>query len=200
MQKQNINKRVLLLTTSALSVALLAVCSWISIPALGPFVPFTLQTFAVFLIAGLFELECSLTSVAAYILLGAVGVPVFAGFKGGIAALIGPTGGYIIGFVFSVLIIALFKRIKPGSVLFLIIGMIAGLAICYAFGTVWFYIVFSRNGDAKSIGTILSLCVTPFIIPDAIKLSLAVILIDRLSLPLSRIGIDTVNYKKAVSQ
>ena len=130
--------------------------------------------------------------------MGAVGVPVFAGFKSGIGAILGPTGGYIIGFVFLVLIIALFKKSKPGSIIVLIIGMLVGLAICSAFGTAWFYVVFSRSGEAKSIGTILTLCVTPFIIPDLIKLCLAVILVDRLSIPLSKIGINIVKYSKAV--
>ncbi len=198
MQKENLKSNVLFITTTAVSIALLTVCSWISIPALGPFVPFTLQTFAVFLIAGLFDLRCSLTAVAAYILLGAAGVPVFSGFKSGIAAITGVTGGYIIGFLFSVLIIALFKKTKPGSVVFLIIGMILGLAVCYTFGTAWFYYVFARTGDVKSIGAILSLCVIPFLIPDAIKMALAVILVDRLSMPLSKIGLKTKENEKEI--
>ena len=200
MKKQNINKNLIYLTISGLSAALLAVCSWISIPALGPSVPFTLQTFAIFLIAGLFDTRCSLTAVAAYILLGAAGVPVFSGFKGGIGVLMGVTGGYIVGFLFSVLIISAFKRFKLGSMLFLIIGMIAGLAVCYTFGTAWFYFVFSRTGESKSIGAILSLCVIPFLIPDALKMALAAIIIDRLSVPLSKIGIESSVYGKAAAE
>ena len=190
MQKQNLKSNAADVTVIAISAALMTICSWISIPAFGPFVPFTLQTFAVFLIAGLFDLKCSLTAVSAYILLGVFGVPVFSGFKSGIAAITGVTGGYIIGFVFSVLIIALFKKLEPGSVVFLIIGMTVGLAVCYAFGTAWFYFVYARTGQIKSIGSILSLCVVQFLIPDAVKMVLALILIDRLTLPLSRIGIN----------
>lgn len=191
MKKQNLKSNVLFITTTALSAALLTVCSWISVPAFGPFVPFTMQTFAVFLIAGLFDLRCSVSAVLAYILLGAAGVPVFSGFKSGLGAIMGATGGYIIGFVFTVLIIEAFKKMKPGSIVVLIAGMILGLAVCYAFGTGWFYFVFSGSGEVKSIGAILSMCVMPFLIPDAVKLTLAVILVDRLSLPLAKIGIET---------
>ena len=85
----------------ALSAALMAVCSWISIPAA---VPFTLQTFAVFLTTGLLGGRRSTIAVMLYIFLGAVGLPVFSGFSGGIGHLIGPTGGYIFGFSFTALI------------------------------------------------------------------------------------------------
>ena len=84
--------------------ALITVCSWISIPTT---IPFTLQTFAVFLTVALIGTKRSFISVIIYILLGAVGLPVFSGFKGGVGALLGPTGGYIIGFLFTALITGL---------------------------------------------------------------------------------------------
>ena len=79
----------------ALGAVIIAVCSWISIPTV---VPFTLQTFAVFSVLGLLGGKRGTISVLIYILLGAVGVPVFAGFSGGFGVILGPTGGYIIGF------------------------------------------------------------------------------------------------------
>ena len=86
--------------TSMIYIALMAViitiCSWISIP--GP-VPFTLQTFAVFTALLLLGTRDGLISIVVYLLLGAVGVPVFSGFSGGIGHLLGPTGGYLIGFI-----------------------------------------------------------------------------------------------------
>lgn len=188
MKKEKISPSIITITTVGICAALLTVCSWISIPALGPFVPFTLQTFAVFLIAGLFSLKVGMLSVVVYIALGAVGLPVFSGFKSGLAAVTGPTGGYIVGFLFAALIVWLFKRIKPGSVLFLVLGMVAGLAVCYAFGTVWFYIVYAKTGEAMGIARILSLCVFPFLIPDGVKMALAVLLVNRLTLPLSKLG------------
>ena len=81
----------------AIGAALIAVCSWVTIPLV---VPFTLQTFAVFTVVELLGGKKGCLSILVYILLGAVGLPVFSGFKGGIGALIGTTGGYIIGFIF----------------------------------------------------------------------------------------------------
>ena len=81
----------------ALFSALTAICSWISIPTL---VPFTLQTFAIFLMVGLLGTKRSLLSILIYLLLGAIGLPVFAGFSGGLGMLFGTTGGYLIGFFF----------------------------------------------------------------------------------------------------
>ena len=89
--------RVVDLTYMAVCAALIAVCSWISIPAA---VPFTLQTFAVFCVLGLLGGKRGTVSILVYILLGAIGLPVFSGFNGGIGALLGTTGGYIIGFIF----------------------------------------------------------------------------------------------------
>ncbi len=190
MQKEKINPNIVTITAVGISAALLTVCSWLSIPALGPFVPFTLQTFAIFMIGGLFSLKVGVLTVVVYIALGAVGLPVFSGFKSGISAIAGPTGGYIVGFLFAVVVVWLIKRIKPGSVVMLIIGMAAGLAVCYAFGTVWFYFVYARTGEAMGIMKILSLCVFPFLIPDAVKMVLAAILVNRLSIPLSRFGLS----------
>ena len=88
----------------ALFAALIAICAWISIPA--P-VPFTLQTMAVFLAVGLLGGKRGTIAVAVYIMLGAVGLPVFSGFNGGIGALLGPTGGYLIAYPLMALLIAL---------------------------------------------------------------------------------------------
>ena len=88
------------LARAALFAALIAICSWISIPTA---VPFTLQTFAVFLALGVLGGKLGTLSVAVYLLLGAVGLPVFAGFQGGLGALLGATGGYLAGFLLTAL-------------------------------------------------------------------------------------------------
>ncbi len=186
MGKQKINSNVLTISVVGLSAALIAVCSWISIP-LGA-VPITLQTFAVFTIAALFDLKIGLMSITSYLLLGAVGVPVFANFKSGISVLKGPTGGYLIGFLLSAVIIGLFKKIEVKPKLFLVVGMIFGLIVCYAFGTAWFYFVYSGDGEKMGVLRILSLCVVPFIIPDMIKITAAFVLVRRLKVPLEKIG------------
>ena len=85
----------------AIFAVIIAVCSWISVPMV---VPFTLQTFGVFCAVGLLGGKRGTLSVLIYVLLGAVGVPVFAGFSSGIGTLFGVTGGYIMGFIFTALI------------------------------------------------------------------------------------------------
>ena len=127
---------------TALFVAVMAVCSWISIPAT---VPFTLQTFGVFLSVGLLGGKRGSLAVLVYLLLGAVGLPVFSGFTGGIGHLLGPTGGYIIGFIFSALLMWLAERLFGKSVAVLAVSMIAGLIVCYAFGTSWFMSVYTKT-------------------------------------------------------
>lgn len=160
----------------ALSTALIAVCSWISIPTV---VPFTLQTFAVFAVAGLFGAKRGTLSVIVYMLLGAIGVPVFSGMQGGFDRLIGSTGGYIVGFVFVALIVGFVSDKFQRKALPLVLSMLAGLMVCYAFGTAWFMLVYARTTGAVGLGTVLGWCVIPFIIPDCVKIACAVIVANR---------------------
>ncbi len=165
------------ITLIALFTAVIAVCSWISIPAA---VPFTLQTFAVFLTAGLLGGKRGSITVIVYILLGAIGVPVFSGFTGGIGHLLGPTGGYIIGFIFSALVMWFAENRFGKSLKVLAASMVIGLIVCYAFGTAWFMAVYTRETGAIGLMTALGWCVFPYIIPDAVKIAVAVILCRRL--------------------
>lgn len=158
--------------------ALIAVCSWISIP-IGE-VPITLQTFAVFLAVGLLGGKLGTISVTVFVLLGAVGIPVFTGFKGGIGVLLGTTGGYIIGFIFSALVIWLIESIFGKRPLVSIISMVVGLAVCYAFGTAWFMAVYTHKTGPIGLGAVLGWCVIPFIIPDIIKIALVFIITNRM--------------------
>ena len=165
----------------ALGAVLITVCSWISIPMA---VPFTMQTFAVFCVLLILGGKRGTVSITVYILLGAVGLPVFSGFSGGIGKLLGSTGGYILGFVFTGLLYwlgeVLLSRAESAAGRIACIGsLVLGLAVCYAFGTAWFMYVYARNTGAIALGTALGWCVLPFIIPDLIKLALAVILASR---------------------
>ena len=160
------------LTLCGVFAAVLAICSWIQIP--GP-VPFTLQTFGVFAALGLLGGRRGTIAICVYLLLGAVGVPVFAGFKGGIGALFGATGGYLLGFLLSGLCILLSEKLFGDALRVFIPAMIVGLLLCYAFGTAWFVIVYTKANGAITIGKALALCVIPFLPFDAIKLALAVI-------------------------
>ena len=156
---------------------IIAVCSWISIPTT---VPFTLQTFGVFMAVGLLGGKKGTISVLVYILLGAVGVPVFAGFSGGIGVLFGTTGGYIVGFLLSGLVYWAMTAAFGEKLPIMIIAMVIGLLVCYAFGTAWFMIVYAKNTEPIGLMTALGWCVFPFIIPDCIKIALAVVLTKQL--------------------
>ena len=162
----------------AVFAVLIAICSWISIPTT---VPFTLQTFAVFLAVGVLGGKRGSLSVLIYILLGAVGIPVFAGFSGGFGILLGSTGGYIIGFLFSALLMWGMETLLGKKTWVLGLSMVLGLIVCYAIGTVWFMVVYTKNSGPVGLAAVLSWCVIPFIIPDLVKIALALVLSKRLS-------------------
>ena len=159
-------------------VVLIAVCSWISIPLT---VPVTLQTFGVFIAVGLLGGKRGTLAVLVYILMGAIGIPVFSGFTGGIGILSGTTGGYIVGFLFSALLMWGMEKLFGKDTKVLAGSMILGLAVCYAVGTLWFMAVYAASSGAVGIFTVLGWCVFPFIIPDIAKIVLALILTKRLS-------------------
>jgi len=160
-----------------LFTAVIVICAWISIPST---VPFTLQTLAIFLAVGLLGTRKSVAAIVVYVLLGMAGVPVFSGFKSGVGTLLGPTGGYIIGFIPAVIIAGLgIKRFGSGFWP-MVLSMAAGLVICYAFGTAWFAFVYTGSANAPGIGSILSMCVVPYIVPDAVKICVAAILARRI--------------------
>lgn len=161
----------------AIFAVLMAVCSWISIPTT---VPFTLQTFGVFMAVGILGGKKGTLAVLVYILLGAIGVPVFAGMSGGLGVLLNNTGGYIVGFLLSALIMWGMEKLWGKKPAVQVISMIVGLAACYAMGTIWFMAVYTRNTGTVGFGTVLGWCVIPFIIPDLVKIALAFVLSRRL--------------------
>lgn len=154
-------------------VAIIAVCSQIIIP-FGQ-IPFTLQTLGVFLSASLLGARRATYSVFVYILLGAVGLPVFSAFSGGLGFLLGPTGGYIIGFLFTAFIVGFITEKLGKTAWLLALSMAIGLLLCYAFGTAWFCIVMK-----KDILYGLLCCVVPYIIPDIVKIVASIFMIQRL--------------------
>lgn len=175
MKKQKITIRDMALV--ALFSALITVCSWTAIPMT---IPITLQTFAVFVSAGVLGLRRGIMAVTLYILLGAVGVPVFSGFGGGIGFLLGNTGGYILGFLLTALTVGFAAEKWGRKPLVLGLSMVVGLTLCYAFGTAWFIFVYAHRTGAMGLEAALSLCVLPYLIPDAIKIAAAVLITCRL--------------------
>lgn len=157
--------------------AMISICSWISIPAS---IPFTLQTMGVFMTVGLLGGKRGTLTVLTYILLGAIGIPVFAGLTGGVSVLLGTTGGYIIGFLLSSLLMWGIETIMGRNQIVLAFSMIAGLIVCYVFGTAWFMLIYTQHSGVIGLSTVLGLCVIPFIIPDLIKIGVALFLTNRL--------------------
>lgn len=157
--------------------AMISICSWISIPAS---IPFTLQTMGVFTTVGLLGGKRGTLTVLTYILLGAIGIPVFAGLTGGVSVLLGTTGGYIIGFLLSALLMWGIETIMGRNQIVLAFSMIAGLIVCYVFGTAWFMMIYTQHSGVIGLSTVLGWCVIPFIIPDLIKIGVALFLTNRL--------------------
>lgn len=157
----------------AMMAVLICICSWISVPFV---IPFTLQTFAVFFSLLLLGGKKGTASICLYLLMGIIGLPVFSGFGGGIGHLFGPTGGYIIGFIFTGVVYILLERLmkKSKTVQWLALG--SGLLLCYLIGTLWFTAVYSLQGSSVGFWGAFSMCVLPYIVPDCVKIMLAVYL------------------------
>ena len=178
MKEKIMMNRTLDMAFIALGAALIAICSWLSIPLT---VPVTLQTFAVFFIVTLLGGKRGTASVLVYILLGAAGVPVFAGFSSGIGVLFGNTGGYILGFLLIGLIAWGFEKWLGKNYFVQTAALLLGLLCCYAFGTAWFMFVYIRDNGAISLGTVLGWCVIPFVFPDILKLVVAQLIARRVA-------------------
>ena len=161
----------------AIFAALLAVCSQLQIPLT---VPVTLQTFGVFLALEILGGKKGFFSVLVFILLGAIGIPVFAGFTGGLGVLFGSTGGYILGFILTAGIYWIAEKTLGGKLWVRITAMVIGLLLCYTFGTAWFMFIYARDNGAITLGQALSWCVIPFLLPDTIKMVVAFVLGGRL--------------------
>ena len=173
------NKKAKNISLIALFSAIIVICSFFTVPSI---VPFTLQTFAIFLCLNILGAKKGIISILIYIFLGVIGLPVFSGFNGGIGALLNVTGGYIIGFIFSALtywlITSMFNK-KPRKIINLIASFM-GLIVCYIFGTLWYILLFIKNGDTISFTGALTICVLPFIIPDVLKILLSVTISEKI--------------------
>ena len=164
------------LALSAMFAALTALCAWLSLP-LGS-VTFTLQSVSVALCLLLLGGKWGTVSILVYLLLGAAGLPVFSGFRGGIVMLLGPTGGFLVGFLAMALVYwvatALFG--EKCHLWALMIGQL----LCYFLGTLWVMDTYVKQGGSASFGAVMLLTVAPYLLPDAAKLTLAWLLAKRL--------------------
>lgn len=157
--------KIQILTVTALMTAVTCVLAPFAIP-IGP-VPISLTNLVIYVSLYILGWKRATVSYLVYILIGLVGLPVFSGFSGGVGKVLGPTGGYIIGFIpMAILTGAVIGHTKNRLVHFL--AMVVGTAICYVFGTVWFCVVMDSTAAAA-----LAACVFPFIPGDIIKMLIA---------------------------
>ena len=157
------------MSTVAVMTALCCILGPLSIP-IGP-VPVSLTVVSAYLCAYVLGSKKGSIAFLLYLLVGFIGVPVFSSFTGGPAKLFGPTGGYLIGFIFMIIITGIaVERFTAKKAYMHVIAMVLGLAVCYLFGTVWFCIQMNYT-----FGAALAVCVYPFLIFDAIKIIICLI-------------------------
>lgn len=133
-------------------------------------VPISFTNLAVYFTIYVLGTKKGTISYLIYLLLGLVGLPVFSGFSGGAGKLFGPTGGYLIGFIFMALICGIFIEKWPAKLYLHFVGMILGTAVCYLFGTIW--LAFQANMDFSAA---LAAGVIPFIPGDLVKIIIALL-------------------------
>ena len=150
------------ITRCGLCAALLAVSAFLAIPV-GD-MRFTMQTFALFFTLATLGGKWGTVTCLVYLLLGGLGVPIFAGFQGGVSVLLGPTGGYLWGFLAAGLTVWLLEKHLP-----LWASLALGMVVCYACGTLWYGFVYLEKGW----GLVFLKCVLPYLLPDGLKLWLA---------------------------
>ena len=151
------------MAVTALMAAVMCVLGPLTVP-IGA-VPISLANFVICLTAWLLGPKFGTLSVAVYLCIGLIGVPVFSGYGAGLAKIAGPTGGYLVGYLLLALIGGLFIEKSNGNPVVSGIGLVLGDAVCYVLGTAWF--VFQMQCE---LGYALSVCVYPFIALDLAKI------------------------------
>ena len=172
-------KRTETVAFCGLAIALLAISAWVTVP-LGP-VPFTLQTMVLVFVVVLFPPREALVSVFGYLALGAIGVPVFSGTKGGLASIVGPTGGFLVGFgigaILAVLLLKAWREPEAKSARMLRAALAAVVLLLTSYVCGWLQLMaLTGMGPAAAFAA----GIAPFIVLDAIKLSVGVALAQTL--------------------
>ncbi len=171
MQKKNVTKNICHI---GLFVAILFISAWLSFKMPGG-ISVSLQTFSIFLACGVLGLRKGFLCVFSYVLLGFFGLPAFTGFSGGPGVFMTPSGGYIVGFLFSALFAGAFSDLSKhrdgkARMRWLMFGYFLGLLVCYFFGTVWFVYYCQEAHRYMTVGSALLICVAPYFLPDLIKI------------------------------
>ena len=153
-------------TTCALMTAIMCILGPVTLP-IGP-IPVSLMLLVIFLSVIILGTKGAVVSTVLYLLIGMAGLPVVSGYSGGIAKIAGPTGGYLVGYIFAALIAGIISEKAKGKTAFIIFGMVLGTAAAYSFGTVWFIILMKVD-----LWYALTVCVFPFIPFDVAKMLIA---------------------------
>lgn len=148
-------------------------------------IPISFTNLAIYFVLYILGMKKGTISYIIYMLIGLAGIPVFSGFSGGPSKLLGPTGGYLIGFMFMSLIAGFFIDKFFDKWYLCIIGMVLGTAVCYVFGTIW--LSYQAN---MSIGAALFAGVIPFIPGDIIKIIIAAYLGPQIRNRLVRVNLQ----------
>ena len=177
------NSKIFKMTLCAFFTALTAVLSQIALP-IGP-VPINLAAFAVFCAGAVLGSKLGALSLAMFAALGIFGIPVFSLFRSGLAALTGPTGGYIIGYIPAAFLTGLIlEKFNNNDRLYLyIIAMLIGAFTYFTMGTIWFVFITKSN-----LAEALAVCVIPFLPGDLLKITVAAVLTKRIRLILFNRG------------
>lgn len=163
MGKKENSSKTFRIVLCAMCAAIMAVCAQITVP-LPSQVPITLQTFGIALCAAVCGPITGTISTTVYLFIGAVGLPVFSGMKGGFDVLVGPTGGFIYGFIPMALLCGLRMKNLPLRV----VVSVGGLAVCYLCGAVQYSLLMSTD-----LISALTLCVLPFVLKDVFSIAAA---------------------------
>lgn len=169
------------ITFMALMAAVTCILGPLSVP-IGQ-IPISLTNLVIYFTVYVLDAWAGTGSYCIYLILGAVGLPIFSGFAGGLGKLLGPTGGYLIGFIFMALIGGLVIELTHRNIWLTMIGWVVGTAVAYLFGTIWFVYLMKC-----SVAYALTVCVFPFIVFDVIKIVIATLLGKTVRIALTKAG------------
>lgn len=172
------NGKIKDLVLQAMFTAIIAVCSFVSLP-IGS-VPFTLQSLGAFCTAGFLGTKRGTISVACYLALGAMGLPIFSGFHGGVGVLLGATGGFLFGFLPVTAIVGFIAERFERTFRVLFGANILGTAVLHIFGVLWYWAVYNGGSGAGGLLSAFLAASAPFLLTDLLKAFLAALLTARL--------------------
>ncbi|MDO4298325.1 MAG: biotin transporter BioY [Lachnospiraceae bacterium] len=184
-QTVNTNKKTSTIALIGVMAAVTCILGPMSIPLPISPVPISLTNFVIYMAIYVLGMKKGTISYLIYLLIGFIGIPVFSAFTSGPAKLLGPTGGYLIGFVFMALICGFFIDQWCSKMYMCFIGMVIGTAVCYLFGTVWL-----AYQAGMSFGAALAAGVIPFLPGDLAKIVIAMIIGPQIRRRLASAGLN----------